>query len=350
MEIIPPSNAVGDEGYHVLGRPGAVIPLKVRLTNLKDETLEIYTAALNAYSGPNGMFYQSPGEVDAQTVALVDEQFGLAECLDVADTVMLIAKQSTIVNFYVEVPLMKAGMLLGSIRFTAYKDGQKPDAETNEHQTADAVIRVNLPVEAQPSVTVGVPTTDGAALRIPIANNAAAIANTVSCIYEIQSEAGSVLLEGEAVLPQMAPMTEYRVSQPLKDGPLADGVYTVHSHMSVDGQASDITVPFVVGSGAITPVPTQSALEPTPSARETEPTPSREASPTQPQPEATPDHIPAISGESIQAIPKAAAPAVAVGVPAVFACIILHMALKNRGKAKRSKPKHLAQRRYAARH
>ena len=72
VEIIPPSNNIGNVGfYHVPGKPGEKITLKAKLTSHIDEPLKIKAVPLNAYSGLEGIFYQAPDKVNSKSTRLL---------------------------------------------------------------------------------------------------------------------------------------------------------------------------------------------------------------------------------------------------------------------------------------
>lgn len=343
MELIPPANQIGYEGYHVIGRSGAIISLKARLTNLTNGLLDIYIVPLNAYSGPEGIFYQSPGEVDSQTYALADEKYGLAQCIDVADKITLMPKQTTAANIYVRIPLMKAGTLLGSIRFIAYKDGQQPDNEmSGGYQKADAVIQIDLPVEAQSSVVVGVPETDGQMISIPVTNESAAITKNVSGAVEIRNEAGSVVLKGEVTLPEMAPMTEYHILQRIENQMWKDGPYTLNVQIDTDGQKSVFIQTFSAGEENQLQFGVMQEIKPA----ETVAGQQKEESGVAANPQGT-GLVVAVANQQTQeeqfaeshdALYHTVVSCVVFGIPAVFVCMIVWMYAKNRKRGKHERP------------
>jgi hypothetical protein len=133
VQIVTPENNIGDAGYyHIPGRPGETIALQAALSNLTSEPLEIRAVPLNAYSGPDGIFYQSPSEVDSRLYSLADEDYGVSRYIQCADTFTLSAGESKTVDIVVTVPDVDAGTLLGSICFVVFTGTQQVEgAEGN---------------------------------------------------------------------------------------------------------------------------------------------------------------------------------------------------------------------------
>jgi hypothetical protein len=151
------------------------------------------------------------------------------------DTVMLIAGMSAILTVEVTVPEMDAGVLMGGIRVTA--DGQ----------SVDTAIQIDLPSEAALSVVAGDLTITGQGISIPVINPSAAIARNVSATYEIRDEQRSIILEGDVLLPEMAPMTEYYILHPAETQTWDNGPYTLNIQINTDGRETDFVQTFTVG-------------------------------------------------------------------------------------------------------
>ena len=114
VEITIPENNIDQLGYyHVPGNSGETIVLQAIVFNLTDQPIEVSAIPLNAYSGLDGITYQSPVNVDSLTYALADESYGLAQYIETVDTVYIVPKGSMNVSIRVKVPDIDAGTLLG---------------------------------------------------------------------------------------------------------------------------------------------------------------------------------------------------------------------------------------------
>jgi hypothetical protein len=326
LPILPPGN-IGGEEYHVKAEPGEAITLQAMLSNHTARTLEIDITALNAYSGPEGIFYQSPGEVDSDTYAIADSRAGLARYIDAVDTILLVAGMSAVLSVEVTVPEMGAGTVLGGIRVAA-KDRMR-EAPV---RSVDLTIRIDLPDAAEPSVVLGDLIIEGSTVRIPVVNRSAAIARGVSAAYEIRDEHGKAVLKGMIALPEMAPMSEYRKTLPSKS--LKDGAYTLHMQVST---AADFVLPFTVGDA---PEPPPQETQPPP--QETQPPPQETQQPVKQETEQPRQTAEAEPAPDNPATSHASTPMgrvivcfVVFGIPAAFAGIVIWMAVRQ----KRAKPR-----------
>ena len=309
------------------------------LSNLTGHTLQIHIMALNAYSGPEGIFYQSPLEVDTRSYGFADARGAMAQYIDTADTILLVAGMSAILSVNVTVPDLDEGVLLGGIRITA-EDGTREDLV----QSIDTAFEIDLPSEAEPSVVAGDLEVAEHSIIIPVVNQSAAIAENVSAAYQIQDETGAVVLEGNIALPEMAPLTEYRVVHPCESWEM--GAYTLHMQVSM---ATDFTLPFTVGAGgaSVSEEPAQAtepAAEVSPETQQAEPETEQpaeqETQPPSPSAQAEPmEENPATSDAAVP-IHKVFIGFIVFGIPAVFVYIVLRIAILQ--KRKRGRPKHRA--------
>jgi hypothetical protein len=330
VEPMLPADNIGTDGFHIKAEPGQTLKLQAVLNNLTGHPIDLSFSALNAYSGPDGIFYESPDQVDSGTYALADSRGALAQYISMADKVMLIASMSAVLTVTVTVPDMDEGALLGGFRVTV--DGQQ----------IDTPIRIDLPGEAQPLVIAGGLTITGESVMIPIINQSAAIAENVSAAYSLRNKSGSAVMEGDLRLPEMAPLTEYHIRQPVENPVWTDGPYTLSVRINTDGQTGSFTRMFTVGEGnriefvtrhATTPVETAAQPETVESATassqpETEPVIATTVQPAQ-------EGTLAVSGSAIS---RSTVSGVVLGIPAVFAGVILWLAVNNRRKGKHERP------------
>lgn len=259
VEIIVPDNNIDRLGfYHVPGNPGDTIPLQAKLFNLTDQPIEILVIPLNAYTALDGISYQDPTNMDSVVFALADENYGLAQHIQAADTVHLAANASMLVDLKVSVPDISDGILLGGIRFAVFAGTQQVQNEEvdsstiliDEYLAIDTAIQIDLPGKVQPSVTAGIPKLTNKGLCVPVVNGAAMIQENVTGTYQITNSQNTVLLEGSAILPKMAPMSEAHLFQPW-DAAWKEGDYTLTMQISVNGQTFDYARPFIIGEEAI---------------------------------------------------------------------------------------------------
>jgi hypothetical protein len=210
---------------------------------------------MNAYSGPDGIFYQSPEEVNGLLYSLVSEAYGLAQYVSVADSFTLQPGQTETARIKINVPQIDKGTLLGSIRFMFFAGTQEMQKDNrgaillDKYQAVDTAIQIDLTEKAEPSVTAGTPalTEDGADLLVPLSNNSALIEQDVSMKYEIRDSRGATVFHGEESSSKMAPMSLFKILIPLKSTTLLGGDYTLHATIVNNGQTHEFTEPFTVG-------------------------------------------------------------------------------------------------------
>jgi hypothetical protein len=332
VEPMLAADNIGTDGFHIKAEPGQTLKLQAVLNNLTGHTIDLTFTALNAYSGPDGIFYESPDQVDSGTFALADSRGALAQYVSMADKVMLIASMSAVLTVTVTVPDMDEGALLGGFRVTV--DGQQ----------IDTPIRIDLPGNAQPLVIAGGLTITGESVMIPIINQSAAIAENVSAAYSLRNKSGSAVMEGDLRLPEMAPLTEYHIQQPVENPVWTDGPYTLSVRINTDGQTGSFTRMFTVGEGNRIEFVTRHAATPAetavqPETVETQSTAASIQPETEPVAAATngPAHAEAFT-VSGSAISRSTVSGVVLGIPAVFAGVILWLAVNNRRKGKHERP------------
>jgi hypothetical protein len=264
VEIILPDNNIGSVGYyHVPGEPGERITLKAKLINLTDEPLKIKAMPLDAYSGPEGIFYQSPDEVDSNTYSLVDEKYGVAQYITTADLVTLQPKQSEEVEIYIAVPDINRGTLLGSIRFVVFTGTQEVQIEgqnnssilIDKYKAIDTAIQIDLPEEDQTSIKVGEPdfienSTD---LGVTILNEAAIIEENIYGTYQIKDKRNNVIYEGSIDAFKMAPMTKFKYLIPWGDKPFEPGTYTLYIEMNANGRIMNYEIALETENKPVSP-------------------------------------------------------------------------------------------------
>jgi hypothetical protein len=323
-----PANNIGTDGFHIEAEPGQTLKLQAVLSNLTGHTIDLTFTALNAYSGSDGIFYESPDLVDSGTYALADSRGALAQYISMADKVMLIASMSAVLTVTVTVPDMDAGALLGGFRVTV--DGMQ----------IDTPIRIDLPGEAQPLVIAGSIAISGGSAMIPIINQSAAVAENVSAAYSLRNKGGSAVMEGDIRLPEMAPLTEYHILQPVENPAWTDGPYTLSVRISTDGQTGNFTRMFTVGEGNKIEFVTRHAATPAgttvqPETAETQSAAASSQPETEPVAVATNQPIRegalAVSGSVMS---RGAISGVVFGIPIIFAGAILWVAVNNRKRGK----------------
>ena len=338
VEIIVPENSIDPMGYyHVPGNSGKTIGFQAEVFNLTDQPIEISVIPLNAYTGLNGISYQSPNSIDSEAYALADESHGLAQYIETVDTLYIVPNGSMIVAIPVEVPDIDAGTLLGGIRFAVFagtQQVQNPEVDSStilidEYLAIDTAIQIDLPGTVQPSVSAGIPTLMDKGICIPILNEAAVIQEDVSGSYQIKDARDSVLVEGSVELPKMAPMTAAHIFEPW-DTAWGKGDYTLTMQLSANGETFDFVQPFTIGEEAIIEmVASQQSAE------------NLQTTTVEGSGMAT-----AAQTSGVAATQKTIISGLVFGTPVVFAGILLWVHKRKR-KTKRAQPRHLAERRYA---
>ena len=338
FDPILPSDNIGGQGYHIEGQPGETVALQAKLSNLTNHTIQLAFVALNAYSSPEGIFYQSPDQIDPQTVALADGRGGLAQYINMADTVLLVAGMSAILTVKVTIPEMDTGVLLGGFRVMVTEAAQDEPC-----QSIDTTIQIDLPSAVEPSVVAGGMGLTDQFVSIPVVNQTAAIVQNVSAAYEIRDEHGAIVLEGGIVLPEMAPLSEYHILQSAENQPWEDGPYTLNMQINTDGQKVDFSQTFTVGEGNAPEFGVLQEIKPAVTAANPQETESAGVA------ESPQETGLAVAAANLQTHEEAlAAPddglnhtvvsCFVFGIPAVFMCIIVWMYHKNRKRGKHERP------------
>jgi len=232
VELILPTDNIGTDGYHIAGTPDETVALQAILRNLTGHTITLNFSALNAYTGPEGIFYECPSGVDSDICSLTDESAGLAQYMSMVDTIPLIAGMSAVLTVTVTIPERDAGTLLGGFRVTV-GDGEEPV------QTIDTAIRIDLPEEEASSVAAGGIEITDQGICIPVVNRTAAVAKNVYAVYEVRDGLGVVTLWGSVSLPEMAPLTTYTIRCPFDSYAGAAGPYSLNVRINADGQEAD---------------------------------------------------------------------------------------------------------------
>lgn len=340
VEIIVPENSIDQTGYyHIPGTPGETITLQAKVTNLTDQPLEVNAVPLNAYSGLNGISYQSPTDVDSISYALADESYGMAQYIETVDTLHIVPNGNMIADILVNVPDIDAGTLLGSIRFVVFAGTQQVQNEEvnsstiliNEYLAISTAIQIDLPGSVQPSVSAGIAKLTDKGLCVPILNGSAMIQEDVSASYQIKDTKDAVLIEGSAELPKMAPMTEAHIFKPW-DAAWEEGEYTLSMQISANGETFDYVKPFTIGQEAISQM-----VESQQSADNLQPTAA----------EGSGIVTAAAQTTGVAAAQKTIISGLVFGTPVVFVCILLWIHKRKRDKIKRAQFRQLAGRRYA---
>ena len=265
VEMISPTNQIGTVGYyHVPGEPGEQITLMAKLTNLTSQSLEIKVVSLNAYSSQDGIFYQSPLEVNLQVYALVDGKYGIAQYMTGMDPTTLLPNQTEVVSFSVAVPYLNIGSLLGGIRFVVFEgtqalqiaDKQNGNAQIllDKYQAIDTAIQIDLPQKVKSSIAVGDPTfyADKIDVSMWIINQAAIIQENISGTYEIRDKENIVLFNGIIKAFKMSPMAKFQYPMSWQYKTLEEGTYTLSLKLNVNGEEIIFDKPFVIDKQDVT--------------------------------------------------------------------------------------------------
>jgi len=264
VKMIPTINQIGNAGYyHIPGKPGEQIPLQAQLTNNTNQPLELKVVPMNAYSSQDGIFYQSPLEVNSQAYTLVDEEYGLAQYISETNPITLQPNQSEVVSFSIAVPELSTGTMLGSIRFIAFvgtQEIQKADEKNkyaqmliDKYQAIDTAIQIDLPQTVQPSISVGNATFNGDLIGISVAimNQAAIIQENITGTYEIRDHENIFLFAGVIPAFKMAPLTEFQYPLSWQYKILESGTYTLSLKIAVNGEESSLEKTFAVNQQGI---------------------------------------------------------------------------------------------------
>lgn len=267
VEMTPPINQIGNVGYyHVPGKPGEHITLKAKLTNLTNQPLEVKVVPMNAYSAQDGIFYQSPEEVNSQVYTLVDVRYGLAQYMTETTQITLLPKQTEVVSVSIAVPNLDIGTLLGSIRFVVFEgthevqksDEQKKTSQIliDKYQAIDTAIQIDLPQQDKSAISVGNPTFDGdkTNVDIEIINQAALIQENISGAYEIRDKENIILFEGAIRTFKMSPMTKFQYPIPWRYKTLEPGTYSISLKLNVDGKEMNFQKPLIIKNKAVAQV------------------------------------------------------------------------------------------------
>lgn len=261
--MIPTATQIDNVGYyHIPGTPGETITLQATLSNLSAQALEIKAVPMDAYSAHDGIFYQSPLEVNRQAFTLVNTQYGLAQYMSVTSPIMLAAYQSETVTFTVALPALEVGTLLGSIRFIAFAGTQTLQNEgeqagnammmIDKYQAIDTAVQIDLPLAATPAVTVEMPSIDQNGLTVQISNRAAVIQQNLKGSYEIRDSKAKVLHSGTMAPFKMAPMAAFQYTLPLQHQTLEAGTYSLTVKLMVDGKTETYDSTFTVDTQGTT--------------------------------------------------------------------------------------------------
>ncbi len=338
VEPILPEENIGSDGWHIAAGAGDTVTLQAVLHNLTGNTLRLDLAALNAYSGADGIFYETPDKVNTQAFALADESAGLAQYVTMEDSVLLIAGMSAMLTIRIDLPDTDTGVLLGGIRVSA------------EGWTIDTAVQIDLPLQAAPTVTAGDITVDGEWISIPVVNASAAIVQSVSAAYEIRDAARSIVAEGTITLPEMAPQTEYRILHPSGSETWESSPYTLNIRLDANGQEEDVIQTFAMGEADRMEVRDRKEITEAP--EKPQAGPDAEQSAQQPVSTAAQDEgetVPPAADEPVWHVAElpiggpgqAAVYGVVLGIPVIFVGVILWVRDKNRRHGKHERPPRL---------
>lgn len=264
VKVIPSVKQIGNVGYyHIPGEPGEEITLQAQLTNNTSHSFEVKVVPMNAYSSQDGIFYQSPLEVNSQIYSLIDEEYGLAQYISKTNPIVLQPNQTVVVPFSIAVPELISGTLLGSIRFIAFagtQEVQKADVQNknaqmliDKYQAIDTAIQIDLPRTIQPSISVGNANFNGDQIGISVAitNQSAIIQENIAGSYEIRDSGNNVLFDGVIKTFKMAPMAEFQYPLSWQHKTLAAGAYSLSLNLSVNAEDTVYKRTFTVNQQGI---------------------------------------------------------------------------------------------------
>jgi hypothetical protein len=261
VEMIPAANQIGNVGYyHIPGKPDADITLQARVTNKSDKSLNFKIVPLNAYSSNDGIFYQSPKEVDSTRFIMTDERYGLAQYIKENPPITLQAHQAEIVSISLTVPNLK-GTILGSIRFVIFQGTQEVKNSDNkgnqllvdQYQAMDTAIQIDISQAADAVVAFGNPAfnKDSANLNFDISNEGAQIQTDISGSYEISDKNNNKLFDGTIKSFKMAPMTRFQYPIPWNNKILEAGDYIFTLKSNVAGKEVNSKKAVVIENKAV---------------------------------------------------------------------------------------------------
>ncbi|MGO4886173.1 WxL protein peptidoglycan domain-containing protein [Anaerobacillus sp. MEB173] len=245
VEPIFPESQIGNQGYyHLKGNPNETVTLQARVINDSDKELNVTIRSLNAYSGNQGILYQT--EPILEGTAITNDEFQFTKFVKNPKELTLSPLGSEVVEFSVNVPDIN-GTLLGSIEFRVFQGTEELTKKEEDSQLLiDQYRAVNLGVQVDitdyketPSLTFESPhySPEQMAIMVPMGNSHPVIVSNISGTYKVtKSKDEPFSLTGDMPSFKMAPMTAFHYPIRWSEGTLEPDDYNVTFTLNVNGQ------------------------------------------------------------------------------------------------------------------
>lgn len=216
VEILPAEGQKNfSEGFfHLDSEPGEKLSLDFRVTNNSGEPIRLNVQAVDAHTADEGGILY-----DATTAK--EDHVGMAELIDIQESVSIAAGAAEIVHFHIAIPDDASGTMLGGIMLTSLEAPEnlamdklnKGESNYTFEQPGQQLmaVKVNLPKTA---VHTGF-SVDGAKFDAPnnrvtlnMKNGDATVLESVEGTYTVMDKEGEILLSGVMKPFAMAPGTD----------------------------------------------------------------------------------------------------------------------------------------------
>ncbi|MFD1739609.1 WxL protein host-binding domain-containing protein [Bacillus salitolerans] len=244
VEPIFPDSQIGNKGYyHFKGTPHDTVTLQARIINDSEQNLNVIIRSLNAYSGNQGILYQT--EPVLKGTEIINESFQFQKIATTPTEVTLEPLQSELVEFTLNIPNIN-GTLLGSVEFRVFKGTKElTQKEENSQLLIDQYKAINIGVQIDvtdynetPSMELDKPffSPEQIAIMVPMENSYPVIVPNISGTYKItKNEDTTFSMTGEIPSFKMAPMTTFHYPIRWSEGTLEPGTYDVSLSLDVNG-------------------------------------------------------------------------------------------------------------------
>ncbi|MFT4416217.1 WxL protein host-binding domain-containing protein [Fredinandcohnia humi] len=255
VEPIFPKSQIGKQGYyHFKGKPNETVTLQAKVINDSEKELNVTIRSLNAYSGNQGILYQT--EPILKGTAITNEEFQFTKVVKNPAELTLGPLESKVVSFSVNVPDIN-GTILGSIEFRVFKGTEElTKKEENSQLLIDQYKAVNVGVQVDvtdyqdiPVLTLEKPhfSPEQIAIMIPMENKHPVIVPNILGTYEITKQGDQDFsLKGDILPFKMAPMTVFHYPIQWTEGTLEPGSYHVTSTLGVNGKTQTYEQTFSI--------------------------------------------------------------------------------------------------------
>lgn len=245
VEPIFPESQIGNQGYyHFKGKPNETVTLQARVINDSEKDLNVTIRGLNAYSGNQGILYQS--EPILEGTAITNDEYQFTKVVKNPTELTLGPLESKVVEFSINVPDINA-TILGSMEFRVFKGTKElTKKEENSQLLIDQYKAVNIGVQVditdykeKPSLTLESPhySPEQMSIMVPMGNPHPVIVPNISGTYKVtKSEDGSFSLTGDMPSFKMAPMTTFHYPIRWSEGTLEPGDFDVTFTLNVNGK------------------------------------------------------------------------------------------------------------------